>query len=215
MRSPAQVRGGFLKLIGVAGRTHLSVFVQDVPEESVGVGEALRSRALPHTHHAVLLRVQHTPLQRHTHTPISQYQCGIRTQTPQRITDMNTHTPTHPPHQPVTNTQPDSLLWTIHDDFKVKSSSPCTKSFTKSMKPNARHTHLFAHGLWVGDCGAEEAVPLQPAVEPGPVVVAVAGVGQTPGDERVELSVCWVTRLPCITTRTLSVHLKSTYCNIP
>lgn len=49
-------------------------------------------------------------------------------------------------------------------------------------------TYLLAHGLRVGDGGAEEAIPLQPSVEAGPVVVPVSGVGQAPGDERVELS---------------------------
>lgn len=57
-------------------------------------------------------------------------------------------------------------------------------------------THLLAHGFGVGDGGAEEAIPLQPPVEPGPVVVPVAGVGQAPGDEGVELPVCGVAGLP-------------------
>ena len=55
--------------------------------------------------------------------------------------------------------------------------------------------NLLAHGLRVGYCGAEEAIPLQSAIEPGPVVVAVARVRQTPGDQGVELSVGWVTWL--------------------
>lgn len=37
--------------------------------------------------------------------------------------------------------------------------------------------YLFAHGLWVGNGCAEETVPLQSAVESGPVIVAVSGVG--------------------------------------
>lgn len=49
-------------------------------------------------------------------------------------------------------------------------------------------TYLLAHGLRVGDGRAEEAIPLQPSIEAGPVVVPVAGVGQAPGDEGVELS---------------------------
>lgn len=56
--------------------------------------------------------------------------------------------------------------------------------------------HLFSHGLRVGDGGAEEAVPLQPAVQSGPVIVAVPRVGQTPGNQGVKLSVCRVARLP-------------------
>lgn len=42
--------------------TYLSVFVQDVSKESVGVGESLRACTLPHTDHSVLLRMQHTAL---------------------------------------------------------------------------------------------------------------------------------------------------------
>lgn len=52
--------------------------------------------------------------------------------------------------------------------------------------------YLFPHGFRVGDGGGEKPVPLQAPVEAGPVVVAVAGVWQTPGDEGVELSVCRV-----------------------
>lgn len=55
--------------------------------------------------------------------------------------------------------------------------------------------HLLAHGLGVGDGGAEEAIPLQAPIEPGPVVVPVAGMGQAPGDEGVELPVRGVARL--------------------
>lgn len=51
-----------------------------------------------------------------------------------------------------------------------------------------QHAALLAHRLRVGDDGAEEAVPLEPPVETGPVVVPVPSVGQTPGDERVEPS---------------------------
>lgn len=59
-----------------------------------------------------------------------------------------------------------------------------------------RLTYLLAHGLRVSDSCAEEAVPLQSAVESGPVVVAVPGVGQTPGDQCAELSVCRVAWSP-------------------
>lgn len=48
--------------------THLSVFVQDVAEEPVGVREALGSRALPHAHHPVLLRMKHSALGKGTGT---------------------------------------------------------------------------------------------------------------------------------------------------
>ena len=57
--------------------------------------------------------------------------------------------------------------------------------------------HLFPHGLRVGDGGGEKAVPLQAAVEAGPVVVAVAGVGQAPGDQGVELTIGGVAHLTC------------------
>lgn len=41
---------------------YLSVFVQDVSKETIGVGESLRARTLPHTDHPVLLRMQNTAL---------------------------------------------------------------------------------------------------------------------------------------------------------
>ncbi len=41
---------------------YLSVFVQDVSEEAIGVRESLRARTLPHTDHSVLLRMQNTAL---------------------------------------------------------------------------------------------------------------------------------------------------------
>ena len=56
--------------------------------------------------------------------------------------------------------------------------------------------YLLSHWLRVGNSCAEEAVPLQPAVESGPVIVAVPSVRQTPGDQGVKLPVCRVTRLP-------------------
>ena len=61
------------------------------------------------------------------------------------------------------------------------------------------HANLFPHGFWVGDSGGEKAIPLQTSVEAGPVVVAVAGVWQTPGDEGIELPVCWVAGFACRT----------------
>ena len=39
-------------------KTYLSVFVQNISEEPVGVWESLRAGAFPNTHHAVLLRMQ-------------------------------------------------------------------------------------------------------------------------------------------------------------
>lgn len=42
--------------------TYLSVFVQDVSKKAVGVGEALRASALPHTDNSVLLWMQNTAL---------------------------------------------------------------------------------------------------------------------------------------------------------
>lgn len=41
---------------------YLSVFVQNVSEEAVGVWESLRASALPDADHPVLLRMQHTSL---------------------------------------------------------------------------------------------------------------------------------------------------------
>lgn len=41
---------------------YLSVFVQDVSKEAVGVGEALRASTFPHTDHSVLLRMQNAAL---------------------------------------------------------------------------------------------------------------------------------------------------------
>lgn len=120
------------------------MFVEDVPEEAVGVRESLRASALPDADHPVLLRMQHAPL-KHNHTQFSLA-----------------------PHAGVLR-----LAW---------------------------RSYLLAHGLGVGDGGAEEAVPLQPAVQPGPVVVSVAGVRQAPGDQGVELPVCRVARLPCGST---------------
>lgn len=43
-------------------RFYLSVFVQDVSKEAVGVGESLRACTLPHTDHSVLLGMQNTAL---------------------------------------------------------------------------------------------------------------------------------------------------------
>lgn len=43
---------------------YLSVFVQNISEEAVGIREALRARTLPHTDHSVLLWMQDTTLKR-------------------------------------------------------------------------------------------------------------------------------------------------------
>lgn len=56
--------------------------------------------------------------------------------------------------------------------------------------------YLLAHRFRVGDGCAEEAIPLQSAVESCPVIVAVPSVGQTPRNQGVELPVCRVTRCP-------------------
>lgn len=56
--------------------------------------------------------------------------------------------------------------------------------------------YLFSHGFRVGDSCTEEAVPLQPAVQSGPVVVAVPSVWQTPRDQGVKLPVRRVAWLP-------------------
>ena len=55
--------------------------------------------------------------------------------------------------------------------------------------------HLLPHWFWVGDSCAEEPVPLQTAIQPCPVVVAVASVRQAPRDESVVLAVGGVTPL--------------------
>ena len=47
-----------------------------------------------------------------------------------------------------------------------------------------KHPALLAHGL--GD-GGEEALHLDPAVQTGPLVVAITGVGEAPGDQGVLL----------------------------
>ena len=56
-----KLRGGFW-----GGGPNLSVFVQDVPKEAIGVGEALRARALTDAHHAVLLGVKDAALRGET-----------------------------------------------------------------------------------------------------------------------------------------------------
>lgn len=56
--------------------------------------------------------------------------------------------------------------------------------------------YLLAHGFRISDRCAEEAVPLQSAIESGPVIVAVASVGQTPGNQGIELPVSGVAWLP-------------------
>jgi hypothetical protein len=48
------------------------------------------------------------------------------------------------------------------------------------------HTHL-AHGLRVGGGGGEVAVPVEAAKQAAPAVVAVGGVGQAPGHQRLAL----------------------------
>lgn len=59
------------------------------------------------------------------------------------------------------------------------------------------HPTLLAHGLRVGDSGAEEAIPLQTPIEASPVVVPVPSVRQAPGDEGAELSGLRVAGLAC------------------
>ncbi len=65
-------------------------------------------------------------------------------------------------------------------------------------RPNSvvRDSDLLAHGLGVGDCCAEESVPLESAVQTGPVVVSVSGVRQAPRHQRVVLFVLGVALLP-------------------
>lgn len=59
------------------------------------------------------------------------------------------------------------------------------------------HPTLLAHGLRVGDSGAEEAVPFQTPVEASPVVMSVPSMRQAPGDEGAELSGIRVAGLAC------------------
>lgn len=56
--------------------------------------------------------------------------------------------------------------------------------------------YLLAHGFRIGDSCAEEAIPLQSAIESSPVIVAVPSVRQTPRDQGVKLPVCRVAWLP-------------------
>lgn len=56
--------------------------------------------------------------------------------------------------------------------------------------------YLLAHGFRIGDRCAEEAIPLQSAIESSPVIVAVPSVRQTPRDQGVKLPVCRVAWLP-------------------
>lgn len=51
----------------------------------------------------------------------------------------------------------------------------------------------------ISHCGGEEAIPLQTAIEASPVVVAVASVRETPGDQGPKLLVHGVTWLPLST----------------
>ena len=54
-------------------------------------------------------------------------------------------------------------------------------------------THLFSHWLWVGYSGGEEPVPLQPSVQPRPMVVTISRVWKTPWNESAKLFVRWIT----------------------
>lgn len=51
------------------------------------------------------------------------------------------------------------------------------------------HLAHLAHGLRVGGAGGEVARQVQPAKEAAPAVVAVRGVGQAPGHQRLALLV--------------------------
>ena len=63
------------------------------------------------------------------------------------------------------------------------------------------HDYLFPHGFRIGDCGRKEAIPLQPAIESCPVIVAIASVREAPGNESAKLLVHGITWLP-LSTRT-------------
>lgn len=78
----------------------------------------------------------------------------------------------------------------------------------------AAFSYLFSHRLRIGDSGAEESIPFQPAIQTGPVIVSVSSVGQAPGDECVELSVSRLTLLHCKPKHQqyITVVLDS-YCN--
>lgn len=58
---------------------YLSVFVQHVSEEPVGVRESLRAGAFSNAHHAVLLRVQDTTLglEHHKNVNLGKYYASI------------------------------------------------------------------------------------------------------------------------------------------
>ena len=71
----------------------------------------------------------------------------------------------------------------------------CSLTGKTCLPIDSKSTNLFPHWLGVGDGGAKESVPLQSAIEPCPVIVSVAGVGKTPGDEGAKLLVRRVARL--------------------
>ena len=71
-------------------------------------------------------------------------------------------------------------------------------------------SHLFAHGLRVSDGGTKETVPVEAAVEPRPMVVSVASVGETPRHQRVELPVHRVTGFPqCTATHSSPLSIRA------
>lgn len=172
----------------------LPVLVQDVAEQPVGVREALGAGALPHAHDAVLLRVENAALEgrgavgRGTGLGPPAIRGGRRETEPWRRTAASG-----------LNGRAVSIGrgWGVGgggegvgEECRLPRGRPHREPLPLSPPWHHRgpQTHLLAHGLGVGDGRAEEAIPLEPSVEAGPVVVPVPGVGQAPGDEGVELS---------------------------
>ena len=48
-------------------------------------------------------------------------------------------------------------------------------------------SHLFSHRFRIGYGRAEVAIPLEPSVQAGPVIVTIGGVRQAPGNKRIAL----------------------------
>lgn len=93
-----------------------------------------------------------------------------------------------------------NLLHTSH--------SPLMPTRNTAIFYGVSHAYLFAHWFRVGDGRTEEAVPLQTAIETGPVIVTIAGVRQTPGNQCVELAIGWITGF-AIGTGAHSAHSTS------
>ena len=83
------------------------------------------------------------------------------------------------------------------------STRPCTHTHKYNNKqaqhPKREGTNLLSHWFRISDSCAEVAVPLQPAIQTCPVVVAVSSVRQAPRNKGSKLLVLGVTRLSLCT----------------